>query len=77
MCVSGCSSETEPSLEVVTRLIDYVRDNNIPVVFHLEMSNGKIAQLIGDDTELKFCSFRRAIILQKMNLITEKIIFLL
>ena len=53
----GCSSETEPSLEVVTRLIDYVRDNNIPVVFHLEMSNGKIAQLIGDDTGAEILQF--------------------
>ena len=53
----GCSSETEPSLEVETRLIDYVRDNNIPVVFHLEMSNGKIAQLIGDDTGAEILQF--------------------
>lgn len=53
----GCSSETEPSLEVVTRLVDYVRDNNIPVVFHLEMSNGKIAQLIADDTGAKILQF--------------------
>lgn len=53
----GCSSETEPSLDVVTRLVDYVRDNNIPVVFHLEMSNGKIAQLIADDTGAKILQF--------------------
>ena len=53
----GCSSETEPSIEVVTRLIDYVRDENIPVVFRLEMSNGKTAQLIADDTGAKVLRF--------------------
>lgn len=73
----GCSSETEPSLEVVTRLIDYVRDNNIPVVFHLEMSNGKIAQLIADDTGAKILQFSSCHNITKMNLITAKIIFLL
>ena len=53
----GCSSETEPSIEVVTRLIDYVRDENVPVVFRLEMSNGKTAQLIADDTGAKVLRF--------------------
>lgn len=53
----GCSSETEPSLEVVTRLINYVNSENIPVVFYLEMSNGKTAKLIADDTGAKTMQF--------------------
>ena len=31
----GCSSETEPSIATVSRLIDYVRAEKIPVVFYL------------------------------------------
>lgn len=46
----GCSSETEPSIATVSRLIDYVRAENIPVVFYLEFSNGKIAQIISEDS---------------------------
>lgn len=46
----GCSSETEPSISTVKRLIDFVRDNEIPAVFYLEFSNGKTAELIAEDT---------------------------
>lgn len=53
----GCSSETEPSIATVTHLIDYVRDNNIPVVFYLEFSNGKTARLIAEDTNAKTLKF--------------------
>ncbi len=45
----GCSSETEPSIATVTYLIDYVRDENVPVVFYLDFSNGNTAQLISED----------------------------
>ena len=55
----GCSSETEPSIATVRRLIDLVKDESIPVVFYLEFSNGKTADLIAEDTgakTLEFCS---------------------
>lgn len=55
----GCSSETEPSIATVRRLIDFVKDESIPVVFYLEFSNGKTADLIAEDTgakTLEFCS---------------------
>lgn len=55
----GCSSETEPGISTVTRLIDFVREDKIPVVFYLEFSNGKTADLIAEDTgakTLEFCS---------------------
>lgn len=55
----GCSSETEPSISTVTRLIDFVREDEIPVVFYLEFSNGKTAGLIAEDTgaeTLELCS---------------------
>ena len=46
----GCSSETEPSIATVRYLIDFVRDNLIPVVFYIEFSNGRTANLIAEDT---------------------------
>lgn len=53
----GCSSETEPSISAVTSMIDFVRDNKVPVVFYLEFSNGKTAQLISEDTGAKMLRF--------------------
>ena len=49
----GCSSETEPSISTITHLIDFVRDENIPVVFYLDFSNGNTARLISEDTDAK------------------------
>lgn len=53
----GCSSETEPSIATVSRLIDFVRDNNIPVVFYLEFSSGNIAKIISEDSDAKIMQF--------------------
>lgn len=53
----GCSSETEPSISTVTHLIDYVRNEKIPVVFYLDFSNDKTAQLIAEDTGAKTLLF--------------------
>ncbi len=49
----GCNSETEPSLEVVTELTNYVKDNSIPAVYYLEFSNGNTAKLISEGTDAK------------------------
>ncbi len=46
----GCSSETEPSISTVTHLIDFIRDNNISVVFYLDFSNEKVAKLLTEDS---------------------------
>ncbi len=46
----GCNSNTEPSISTVTHMIDFVREEDIPVVFYLEFSNGKTANLIAEDT---------------------------
>ena len=53
----GCSSETEPSISTVTHMIDFTRENQIPVVFYLEFSNGKVAKLISEDTGAKTMRF--------------------
>lgn len=46
----GCSMETEPSAATIAFLTDKVREEQIPVVFYLEMSNGKIAEAIAETT---------------------------
>lgn len=53
----GCSHETEPSTAVVSHLIDFTRENNISVVFYLELSSGKIAQIISEDSSAKTMQF--------------------
>lgn len=49
----GCSAETECSAATVAFLIDKVKNENIPVVFHVELSNGKIANTISEATGAK------------------------
>lgn len=47
---SGCSADSEPSAATLAFLIDKVRDDNIPVVFSIEFSNGNIARAICEST---------------------------
>lgn len=46
----GCSTETEPSAATIAFLIDKVRNESIPVVFHAELSNQKMANTISEAT---------------------------
>lgn len=47
---SGCSTESEASAAVVAFLIGKVKEENLPVVFVMENSNGKIADSICEAT---------------------------
>jgi len=49
----GCSTETEPSAATIAFLINKTRSENIPVVFHIELSNEKIADAISEATGAK------------------------
>jgi zinc transport system substrate-binding protein len=49
----GCSTETEASAATVAFLINKVRAEKIPVVFHIELSNEKIADTICGETRAK------------------------
>jgi zinc transport system substrate-binding protein len=49
----GCSTETEASAATVAFLIDKVRSEKIPVVFHIELSNERIADTICGETGAK------------------------
>ena len=49
----GCSTETEASAATVAFLIDKIKAEGIPVVFHAELSNQKMADTISDATGAK------------------------
>ena len=49
----GCSTETEPSVRTVAFLIDKVREEGIPVVFHIELANERMADAICEATGAK------------------------
>jgi zinc transport system substrate-binding protein len=49
----GCSTETEPSAATVAFLIDKIRAEQIPVVFHIELSNERMADTISGETGAK------------------------
>lgn len=49
----GCSAESEASAATVAYLIDKVRKENVPVVFHIEMSDEKTADAICRETGAK------------------------
>lgn len=53
----GCASETEPSAATVARLIDLVREEQVPVVYQIELSNGNIARSIADSSGAKVETF--------------------
>jgi len=46
----GCSTETEPSAATVKFLIDKIKSEKIPVVFHIELSNERMADTISEET---------------------------
>lgn len=50
---SGCSSDTEPSAKTIAYLIDKVKKEQIPVVYYLELSSHRVAEIIGEETGAK------------------------
>jgi zinc transport system substrate-binding protein len=49
----GCSTETEASAATVKFLIDKIKEEKIPVVFHIELSNEAMANTISEATGAK------------------------
>lgn len=47
---SGCSTETEPSAKTITYLVNKVKEENIPAILYIELSTGKTAKSIADET---------------------------
>lgn len=49
----SCSGEAEPSASKIAELTEYVKENDIPVVFYTEFSNKKVANVICENTNAK------------------------
>lgn len=56
----GCSEQTEASAKTISFLINKVKEDKIPVVFHIELSKGKIANAIAKETGIKVLEFKTA-----------------
>lgn len=53
----GCAGDTEPSLGTMKYLIDKVAEENLPVVYTIELSSQKIANAIAETTDAKVLTF--------------------
>lgn len=56
----GCSEQTEASAKTISFLINKVKEDKIPVIFHIELSNGKLASTIAKETGAKVLEFKTA-----------------
>ena len=56
----GCAEQTEASSKTISFLINKVKEDNIPVILHLELSNKKIAEAISKETGAKVLEFNSA-----------------
>lgn len=54
----GCAAESEASAKTIAFLIDKVKEDEIPVIFKIELSNGNIAETVSKDTGAKVCTFQ-------------------
>lgn len=53
----SCSSESEPSAKTIAGLIGKIKSDKIPVIYTLELSNGKTAMTIAEETGAQIRTF--------------------
>lgn len=53
----GCGEGAEPSAKKIKEIIDTINNEKIPVIFYEELSAGKIANMIADETNAKALVF--------------------
>ena len=53
----GCATETEPGSKTIAFLIDKVKEDEIPVIFTIELSNGNIAKTIAESAGAEVMTF--------------------
>ncbi len=49
----GCSEDSEPSVRTIVSLVDAVREQDIPVVFYIEFSSRRTADILAEETGAK------------------------
>lgn len=47
---TGCSGDTEPSAKTIAYLIDKIKSEKIPVIYYLELSSHRTAEVISEET---------------------------
>ncbi len=57
---TGCTSNTEPSLSTVYFLIEKVKQEDIPVIFVIELSDGKTAEFVAGETGARILTLQSA-----------------
>jgi len=57
---SGCSAEAEPSAKRTAKIINFIQENKIPVIFYEEISEPKVANSIAAQTGAKTLRFSTA-----------------
>lgn len=53
----GCSEDSEPSVKTIISLTETIRTNHIPVVFYIEFSSRKTADILCEETGAKALLF--------------------
>lgn len=56
----GCGEGAEPSAKKIKEIIDTMNNEKIPVIFYEELSAGKIAKMIAEETDAKALVFNTA-----------------
>lgn len=56
----GCGEGAEPSVAKIKEIVDTMNNEKIPVIFYQELSTGKIANMIADETNAKALLFHTA-----------------
>ena len=53
----SCGENGEPSVDKIFKVIEEIKQNNIPVVFYKELSSGNIVKTISEETGAKMLEF--------------------
>lgn len=56
----GCAAESEASGKTISFLIDKIKEDDIKYIFHIEMSNEKLANILTEETGAKSLLFHSA-----------------
>ena len=54
---NSCSAEAEPSVKKISKIVDFINNNHIPVIYYEELSEPKIAKSIAEQTGTKSLKF--------------------
>lgn len=57
---NGCTTETEPSADTIAYLINITKEEQVNAIYHMELSNGKIADTISEATGARVLTFHSA-----------------